>query len=151
MFELLERHWRSIAYGLAGLLILLGVLWLDAALSKSQFSEVFVSDAGSSQTLSPTGNTELTAEQQLELAREQEARRQAEEAEGEARLMAEVSEALDASLELSETLQGLVEALVPRLADWCTLDLLEEGDGPRRFAAAGDAAVPEPNPRLAED
>ena len=69
--QILERYWRPMVFGLAGLLILLGALWLDATLSTSRFSEVFVSDADSSPALSPTGEVELTAEQQLELAREQ--------------------------------------------------------------------------------
>jgi PAS domain S-box-containing protein len=48
--------------------------------------------------------------------------------------LAAASNVLASSLEESETLQGLADLAVPRLADWCTIDLLDE-DGSIRLVA----------------
>lgn len=47
-----------------------------------------------------------------------------EQAETRLALLAEASELLTASLDYSETLQSLAEAVVPRLANWCAVDLV---------------------------
>jgi PAS domain S-box-containing protein len=48
--------------------------------------------------------------------------------------LAAASNVLASSLEESETLQGLADLAVPRLADWCSIDMLEE-DGSLRLVA----------------
>jgi signal transduction histidine kinase len=65
---------------------------------------------------------------------EQSAREQAEKEAGRARFLADASAALDASLNAERTLASLAKMIVPRLADWCLIDLLEE-KGVRRVAA----------------
>lgn len=47
--------------------------------------------------------------------------------EEEQRLLADVSDALATSIDLDSTLQRLANLLVPRLADWCFVDLFDEG------------------------
>lgn len=43
------------------------------------------------------------------------------------RLLAEASELLSSSLNYRDALKRLVKMIVPRLADWCIVDILEEG------------------------
>src|SRR4051794_31414710 len=62
--------------------------------------------------------------------------------------MAKASELLSASLELSETLQQVAMLAVSSLADWCTIELLEE-DGSLRNAAT--AHVDPERVRMAEE
>ena len=69
------------------------------------------------------------------LVLEQASRERAEEANRRSRFLAEASAALDASLDLDTTLSELARLIVPRLADWCVIELVEE-DGARRLAAA---------------
>ncbi len=62
---------------------------------------------------------------------EQRAREAAERAEDRARLLADVSLALDAPVGLSHRFDALVRAVVPRLADFCTVRVIDEhGDAP---------------------
>ena len=63
----LHTHRRPISFGLVGLILVLGIWWLDAALSDSQFSEAFVSDAVEPPTSPPVVETE----QQIAELREQ--------------------------------------------------------------------------------
>ena len=42
--------------------------------------------------------------------------------------LAEASVVLTESLDLQHTLTELVELAVPRLADWCTIDMLDHGE-----------------------
>ncbi|HEV2149973.1 MAG TPA: PAS domain S-box protein, partial [Longimicrobiaceae bacterium] len=51
------------------------------------------------------------------------------------RLLAEAGRAFAASLEYEEALRSVVGVAVPHLADWCVLDLLEDG-GPRAVETA---------------
>lgn len=51
-------------------------------------------------------------------------------------VLAEAGELFGESLDLDRTLQTLAEFVVPRLADWCTVDLAVEGGGLRRAALA---------------
>jgi PAS domain S-box-containing protein len=64
------------------------------------------------------------------------------------RLLAEAGRVLAASLEYEESLRSVVEVAVPDLADWCVLDLLDGGAGPR--AAETAAADPERRDTLRE-
>ncbi|MGE0871431.1 MAG: PAS domain S-box protein [Kofleriaceae bacterium] len=57
------------------------------------------------------------------------------------RLLGEVTTALSSSLDYRETLQRMAELLVPALADWCTVDLLErEGHIQRIVSVHSDPA-----------
>ena len=73
-----------------------------------------------------------------ELAREQAARAEAEHAEHRAALLAEASRVLSASFDYQTTLAALVRLAVPSLADYCALDIVEDGD---RFDRIGEAHV----------
>jgi PAS domain S-box-containing protein len=56
------------------------------------------------------------------------------------RLLADVGAVLGQSPDYQETLQGLAELVVPHLADWCVVDVVDS-HGPRRVAVAhADAA-----------
>ncbi len=76
---------------------------------------------------------DVTAEQ---LAQQQaEARqREAEAAETRARFLSEVSAALSHSLDYAGTLQQVAHLAVPRIADWCTVTVLDEQGRFRRVA-----------------
>lgn len=74
--------------------------------------------------------------QARELAREQAARAEAEHAEHRAALLAEASRVLSASFDYQTTLAALVRLAVPSLADYCALDIVEDGD---RFDRIGEA------------
>src|SRR5688500_4803657 len=67
------------------------------------------------------------------LAQESEARQRAEAA---LRFVADVTAALSESLDYEVTLGRVVHLAMPFLADWCTLDLLDERGVMRRVAAA---------------
>lgn len=51
-------------------------------------------------------------------------------------LLAEASEVLGSTLEAEEGLRRLCRVLVPQLADWCAVDLVDEDGGLRRAAVA---------------
>jgi PAS domain S-box-containing protein len=61
------------------------------------------------------------------LVREREARARAEAAESRATFLAEASELLGSSLEYKTTLSSVAALAVPRIADWCFVDIVEEG------------------------
>jgi K+-sensing histidine kinase KdpD len=64
------------------------------------------------------------------------ARRRAEEAQRGLAFLSEASAALSSSLEYQATLADLARLTVPRLADWCAVDILEEDGSVRRLAVA---------------
>jgi signal transduction histidine kinase/PAS domain-containing protein len=64
---------------------------------------------------------------------EQAAREQAEKNAERSRVLADAGATLDASLNAETTLASLTRLVVPRVADWCVIDLLED-DGIRRVA-----------------
>jgi len=67
------------------------------------------------------------AEQRAHLLVREQAAREAAEANAErAGLLAEISEALNSSLNYGETLDRLADVLVPRFAAWCVVDLLQD-------------------------
>ena len=70
------------------------------------------------------------------LRREQAARSEAERAARQSSLLAEASRMLTASPQYPATLATLVRLLTGTLADWCSLDLMEPGQPPRRLAVA---------------
>ena len=59
------------------------------------------------------------------------AQRRAEEAQ---RFLAEASAVLSSSLDYRETLASVARLAVPKLADWCAVDILEEDGNPKRLA-----------------
>ena len=69
---------------------------------------------------------DVTARVQAEAEREA-AYRAAERAQSRLAVLAEVSAALATSLDVTETLLGMAEVLVPAVADWCAVDLVEGG------------------------
>ncbi len=73
------------------------------------------------------------AAQALQRARMYEAIR---EAEGRVSFLAEASELLTRSLDYEEQLRELAQIAVPRLADWCTVDVLDERGEIDRVAVA---------------
>ena len=52
------------------------------------------------------------------------------------RLLDEASTILASSLEYETTLQSVARVAVPVLADWCSVDIVEDGRAPRGLAAA---------------
>ncbi len=73
--------------------------------------------------------------QEHRLVLERAARQQAEASEQRAHFLAGLTSALDESLDYQATLNHLVRALVPELADWAVVDMLE-GDDVKRLAVA---------------
>jgi PAS domain S-box-containing protein len=65
---------------------------------------------------------------------EQTARREAEDRERRAALLSDVSALLYASLDYTETLSAVARLTVPRFADWCAVDLVDEAGVPQRAA-----------------
>ena len=52
------------------------------------------------------------------------------------RFLSEAGELLGSSLDYEKTLAGVAELAVPRIADWCTVDVFDEHSRVRRLAAA---------------
>ena len=79
----------------------------------------------------------VLAEQERErnLASEQQARSQAEQAQGRLALLAEATSMLAATLDVDESLDRLTRLVVPLLADWCTVHLLDPDGSVQRVAA----------------
>jgi PAS domain S-box-containing protein len=73
--------------------------------------------------------------ERMQLLREQAARVEAEAAQERLSFLAEASARLTSSLDYSTTLQQVAEAVVPRLADWVTLNLLGEHGNLRPVAS----------------
>ncbi len=73
-------------------------------------------------------------EREQRLIRERAAREQAEASEQRSRFLAEMGTVLDASLDYERTLRSLAAFLVPEMADWVVVDVVEE-DQQRRLAA----------------
>ena len=77
------------------------------------------------------GNEE---ERQKLLAAEQEARAAAEAAQERLAFLATASAQMSSSLDYRRTLQNLVDIAVPRMADWCFVDVLQDDDTHVRIA-----------------
>jgi signal transduction histidine kinase len=73
-------------------------------------------------------------------AEEERARRLVQAAARATAFLAESGAALAASLEYERTLQAVAHLAIPTLADWCTVDLLDEQGRVRRIAAASAGA-----------
>jgi hypothetical protein len=57
-------------------------------------------------------------------------------AEARTRMLAESGRILVSSLDYEETLRNIARLAVPHLADWCAVDLIDDGGSPRRVAVA---------------
>ncbi|MDP9383733.1 MAG: SpoIIE family protein phosphatase, partial [Actinomycetota bacterium] len=68
------------------------------------------------------------AERDRLLQAERDARQGAEAARGRAAFLVDAGGLLDASLELEDTVQSLARLCVPRIADWCSISLVESGE-----------------------
>lgn len=75
-------------------------------------------------------------ERRLLLEREQHARQVAEAAKARLEFLAEASSVLASSLEYARTLEHVATLVVPHLADWCVIDLLDEQGVPQRLKVA---------------
>jgi PAS domain S-box-containing protein len=75
-------------------------------------------------------------ERDLLLAREQLARVEAVRARRRLALLAAAGTTLSASLDYKATLEGIARLVVPELADWCLVDVLEEDGSVKQLAAA---------------
>jgi signal transduction histidine kinase/CheY-like chemotaxis protein len=76
------------------------------------------------------------AEERIQLEKEQAARAAAEAAERRSRLLAEASGVLGSSLDYQTALEGLTRLVVPDLADWCAVYILEPEGSMRHLTSA---------------
>jgi signal transduction histidine kinase/DNA-binding response OmpR family regulator len=83
-----------------------------------------------------TEQVKRQAEERAQFMREQAARAEAEAARERLAFLADASDALAASLDYEETFKTLARLAVPRLADFCIIDVVEEGGALRQVAAA---------------
>jgi PAS domain S-box-containing protein len=75
-------------------------------------------------------------ERDLLLVREQLARAEAVDARRRLALLAAAGPTLSASLDYGETLESITRLLVPEMADWCLLDIVEDDGSLNQLAAA---------------
>jgi signal transduction histidine kinase/CheY-like chemotaxis protein len=84
-------------------------------------------------------NARLLDQHRQLLAAERQARAEAEAARGRLELLAHAGTVLAGSLDPDETLRAIADTLVPGVADWCRIDLLDEqGALQRRLAHHSD-------------
>ena len=89
------------------------------------------------QTATALGNLAAVAISTAELHEEELSQRaRAERAHEHASFLAEVGIALGSSLDYEATLKAVAQLAVPRIADWCAVDILEPDGQMRRLAAA---------------
>ncbi|MBD1821132.1 PAS domain S-box protein [Cyanobacteria bacterium FACHB-DQ100] len=79
---------------------------------------------------------QVEAEREYLLRCEQSARLAAESAERRAQFIAEAGTVLNSSLEYQSTLRSVAQLVVPTLADWCAVDILNAGGSLERLATA---------------
>jgi PAS domain S-box-containing protein len=83
-----------------------------------------------------TSRKEIERERATLLVRERDSRRAAEAAQTQTEFIAEVGTVLDTALDYREALEELARIAVPRLGDWCVIDVLEEDGSIARYAVA---------------
>jgi PAS domain S-box-containing protein len=83
-----------------------------------------------------TARKELERERASLMVRERDSRRGAEAAQAQTEFIAEVGTVLDTALDYERALEELARIAVPRLGDWCVIDVLEEDGSIARYAAA---------------
>src|SRR6185503_17703728 len=85
---------------------------------------------------------DITPRKQIEreraslLVRERDSRRGAEAAQEQTEFIAEVGTVLDTALDYKHALEEFARIAVPRLGDWCVIDVLEQDGSIARLAAA---------------
>jgi PAS domain S-box-containing protein len=100
-------------------------------------------------TADVTDEVEAEFKQLMLLEAEQEARAEAEAARDRLEFLAEASEVLASSLDYRATLGQVAHLAVPRLADWCTVDVVD--DNGQSFSSVVVAHVDPDKVALAED
>ena len=83
-----------------------------------------------------TARKEIERERASLLVRERESRRAAEAAQQQTAFIAEVGTILDTALDYRESLEQLARVAVPRLGDWCVIDVLEPDGTIARYSVA---------------
>jgi PAS domain S-box-containing protein len=83
-----------------------------------------------------TERRRIEEERDLLLVKEQVARAEAVEVRRRLALLAAAGPSLSASLDYEETLEGITRLLVPELADWCLLDMVDDNGSVNQLAAA---------------
>ncbi len=83
-----------------------------------------------------TAGKEMERQRASLLVRERDSRRDAEVAQQQTEFIAEVGTVLDAALDYRRALEEFARIAVPRLGDWCVIDVLEEDGSIARLAAA---------------
>jgi PAS domain S-box-containing protein len=83
-----------------------------------------------------TQRRRMEEERDLLLVKEQLARAEAAEVRRRLALLAAAGPSLAASLDYEETLEGITRLLVPELADWCLLDIVDDNGSVNQLAAA---------------
>lgn len=83
-----------------------------------------------------TSRKDIERERASLLVRERDARRGAEAAQQRTEFIADVGTVLDTALDYEQALIELARIAVPRLGDWCVIDVLEEDGTMKRYAAA---------------
>jgi PAS domain S-box-containing protein len=83
-----------------------------------------------------TARKDIERERASLMVREREFRRAAEEAQQRTEFIAEVGTVLDTALDYRQSLEQLARIAVPRLGDWCVIDVLEPDGSIERYAAA---------------
>jgi len=83
-----------------------------------------------------TARKEVERQRTSMLVRERDSRRDAEMAQQQTEFIAEVGTVLDTALDYRRALEEFARIAVPRLGDWCVIDVLEEDGSIARLAAA---------------
>jgi PAS domain S-box-containing protein len=107
-----------------------------AARGQAFFEEGGVAHRFIGTVLDITERKRAEEERNLLLAREQLARVEAVRARRRLALFAAAGTTLSASLDYEATLEGIAHLVVPELADWCMVDVLEEDGSVKQLAAA---------------
>ena len=94
-----------------------------------------------------THRRRIEEERDALLVKEQRARAEAVEVRRRLALLAAAGPSLSASLDYEETLEGITRLLVPELADWCLLDIVEDDGSVNQLAAAHAEEEKEDLPR----
>jgi PAS domain S-box-containing protein len=107
-----------------------------AARGQAFFDEAGVARRFIGTVLDITERKRAEQERDLLLAREQLARVEAVRARRRLALLAAAGTTLSASLDYEATLEGIARLVIPELADWCLVDVLEEDGSVNQLAAA---------------
>jgi PAS domain S-box-containing protein len=83
-----------------------------------------------------TSRKEIERERASLLVRERASRREAEMAQRQTEFIAEVGTVLDTALDYRRALEELARIAVPRLGDWCVIDVVEDDGSIARYAVA---------------